>query len=170
PVWEEVIIHLPRSVRLVCLSATVSNAEELADWISTVRGPTAAVIEEKRPVELRHLYLAGDRSSERLHLLPTLVDGRPNPEANRLDAAAVRGPKQRQRGGGGKRLFTPRRVEVVDRLEEERMLPAIYFIFSRAACDDAVSACLDAGIRLTTPEERERIRAICDEHLESLTA
>src|SRR5438874_6101703 len=46
PVWEEVIIHLPRSARLVCLSATVSNAEELADWISTVRGPTTAVIEE----------------------------------------------------------------------------------------------------------------------------
>src|SRR5918995_1281817 len=61
PVWEEVIVHLPREVRLVCLSATVSNAEELADWISTVRGPTAAIIEEKRPVELQHLYLAGDR-------------------------------------------------------------------------------------------------------------
>src|SRR5207253_3942542 len=32
PVWEEVIIHLPRSVRLVCLSATVSNAEQIVDW------------------------------------------------------------------------------------------------------------------------------------------
>jgi ATP-dependent RNA helicase HelY len=170
PVWEEVIVHLPRDVRLVCLSATVSNAEEIADWISTVRGPTAAIIEERRPVELRHLYLAGDRGSERLHLLPTLVDGRPNPEASRLDASAVRVPRQRQRGsGGGRRLFTPRRVEVVDRLEEERMLPAIYFIFSRAACDDAVSQCLDAGIRLTTPEERERIRSICDEHTAGLT-
>jgi len=169
PVWEEVIIHLPRSARLVCLSATVSNAEELADWISTVRGPTTAVIEERRPVELHNLYLAGDRGSERLHLLPTLVDGRPNPEANRLDAAAVRMPRRQQRGSGGRRLFTPRRVEVVDRLEEERMLPAIYFIFSRAACDDAVSSCLDAGVRLTTPEERDRIRAICDEHTDSLS-
>jgi ATP-dependent RNA helicase HelY len=170
PVWEEVIIHLPRTVQLVCLSATVSNAEEIADWISTVRGPTAAIIEEKRPVELRHLYLAGDRGSERLHLLPTLVDGRPNPEATRLDASAIRAPRHRQRGGGGgKRLFTPRRVEVVDRLEDERMLPAIYFIFSRAACDDAVSACLDAGMRLTTPEERVRIRAICDEHTDALS-
>src|SRR3954454_19764314 len=97
PVWEEVIIHLPRDVRLVCLSATVSNAEELADWISTVRGPTTAIIEEQRPVELHNLYLAGDRGSERLHLLPTLVDGRPNPEASRLDASAVRGPRHHQR-------------------------------------------------------------------------
>ncbi|MEZ5250963.1 MAG: hypothetical protein R2713_17645 [Ilumatobacteraceae bacterium] len=43
PVWEEVIIHLPAWVRLVCLSATVSNAQELTDWIQTVRGPTAVV-------------------------------------------------------------------------------------------------------------------------------
>src|SRR5437588_6161266 len=90
PVWEEVIIHAPPAVRLVCLSATVSNAEELADWISTVRGPTAAVIEDKRPVDLVNLYCVGDRSSPELHLLPTLVDGRPNPEASRLDAESLR--------------------------------------------------------------------------------
>ena len=170
PVWEEVIIHLPRDVRLVCLSATVSNAEELADWISTVRGPTAAVIEEKRPVELRHLYMAGDRTSERLHLLPTLVDGHPNTEAARLDADAVRGPRRRGRfDGGGKQLYTPNRLDVIDRLNDENMLPAIYFIFSRAACDDAVRRCVDAGLRLTTPEERTRIRAICEERTASLT-
>ena len=90
PVWEEVIIHTPQSARLVCLSATVSNAEELADWMSTVRGTTATIIEERRPVELQNLYLIGDRTSDRLHLLPTLVDGRPNPEASRLDAEAAR--------------------------------------------------------------------------------
>ncbi|HET8621470.1 MAG TPA: DEAD/DEAH box helicase, partial [Acidimicrobiales bacterium] len=57
PVWEEVIIHLPPEVQLVCLSATVSNAEELAEWLTTVRGETALVLEERRPVELRNLYL-----------------------------------------------------------------------------------------------------------------
>src|SRR5436189_766329 len=60
PVWEEVIIHAPHNVGLVCLSATVSNAEELSDWIHTVRGATEAVIEERRPVELQNLYLLGD--------------------------------------------------------------------------------------------------------------
>src|SRR5438270_1688590 len=89
-VWEEIIIHADPDVRLVCLSATVSNAEELADWIETVRGPTAAVIEERRPVELHHLYMVADRESDRLHLLPTFVDGRPNPEAIRLDAGSAR--------------------------------------------------------------------------------
>jgi ATP-dependent RNA helicase HelY len=87
-VWEEVIIHTPPEVDLVCLSATVSNAEEFADWVQTVRGATAAVIEERRPVELHNLYLIGDRGADRLHLLPTFVDGRPNPEA----ALPVAGP------------------------------------------------------------------------------
>jgi superfamily II RNA helicase len=73
PVWEEVIVHLPAPVRLVCLSATVSNAEEVAAWIETVRGPTAAIIEEERPVRLEHRYLVAERGTERLHLLPTFV-------------------------------------------------------------------------------------------------
>ena len=79
PVWEEVIIHLPPEVDLVCLSATVSNAEELADWVGTVRGSTRAIIEEHRPVPLHNLFLLGDRRGDHLLLLPTLVDERPNP-------------------------------------------------------------------------------------------
>ncbi|MEY2453457.1 MAG: ATP-dependent helicase HelY [Acidimicrobiaceae bacterium] len=167
PVWEEVILHLPAEVHLVCLSATVSNAEELADWISTVRGPTAAIIEDKRPVDLENLYCVGDRSSPELHLLPTLVDGRPNPEASRLDAESLRDP--RIRGRPRRRFFTPRRVEVVERLSDEDLLPAIFFIFSRAACDDAVDACVSAGLRLADPDERPRIRAIAEHHVESLS-
>ena len=73
PVWEEVIVHLPAPVKLVCLSATVSNAEEVAAWIETVRGPTTAIIEEERPVRLEHRYLVAERGTERLHLLPTFV-------------------------------------------------------------------------------------------------
>ncbi|MDQ1379112.1 MAG: ATP-dependent helicase HelY [Acidimicrobiaceae bacterium] len=167
PVWEEVIIHTPPAVDLVCLSATVSNAEELADWIRTVRGDTAAVIEERRPVELHNLYLLGDRSSDRLLLFPTLVDGRPNPEASALDSKTLRQPGQRGRPRG--RLVTPRRPEVVELLAEAEMLPAIYFIFSRAACDDAVTQCVREGHRFTTPEERRQIRAIVEAHVETLS-
>ena len=167
PVWEEVIIHAPAGVDLVCLSATVSNAEELADWIRTVRGATTAVIEDRRPVQLHDLYLLGDKSSDRLLLLPTLVDGRPNAEAAALDSKTLRHPGMRGRPRG--RLFTPRRVEVVDLLEDHDMLPAIYFIFSRAACDDAVAQCVREGKRLTTVEERRQIRAIAEEHVEPLS-
>jgi len=54
---------------------------------------------------------------------------------------------------------------VVERLDDEAMLPAIYFIFSRAACDDAAKAVLDAGVRLTTGDERDQIREIVDRRL-----
>ncbi len=168
PVWEEVIIHLPPAVRLVCLSATVSNAEELAAWMTTVRGPTAAVIEERRPVSLESLYLIGDRTAERLHLLPTLVDGRPNPEAHRLDSEAVRGVRGPRRTQARRKLYTPARLEVLDRLEEASMLPAITFIFSRNGCDEAARSVTAAGVRLTTGAERDRIREIVDEHVAAL--
>ncbi|HEX3394651.1 MAG TPA: DEAD/DEAH box helicase [Acidimicrobiales bacterium] len=175
PVWEEVIIHLPPEVILVCLSATVSNAEEFADWVATVRGETAAVIEERRPVELIHLYMVGDRQADGLHLLPTFVDGKPNPEAVRLDARASGGRDRSDRAGRDRgrprgRLYAPRRAEAVERLHTESMLPAIFFIFSRAACDDAVRQCLDYGLRLTTPAERTAIRAIAEAKAETLSA
>jgi ATP-dependent RNA helicase HelY len=168
PVWEEVIIHLAPEVLLICLSATVSNAEELAEWISTVRGPTDAVIEERRPVELQNLYLVGDKASQELHLLPTLVDDHPNPEADRLDDEALHVRGRGARGRPRRRFFTPRRVEVIERLQDEGMLPAITFIFSRKACDEARDTCLDAGLRLTTPDERARVRAIVDERTAGL--
>ena len=106
-VWEEVIIHLPPEVDLVCLSATVSNAEEVAAWMQTVRGATEAVIEERRPVELAHLYLVGERGAGALHLLPTFVghgrDGRPNPEVERLDGPAPHAAAAAPGGTGGSR-------------------------------------------------------------------
>ncbi|MPY93876.1 MAG: DEAD/DEAH box helicase [Acidimicrobiia bacterium] len=166
PVWEEVIIHAPPQVRLVCLSATVSNAQELADWIALVRGACDVVVETERPVRLENLFMAADRTAERLHLIPTLLDGRPNPEGRRFDAVA---PRPRGRPGRPRSRFaTPRRFEVVDELAGRDLVPALYFIFSRAACEDAVQACLTSGVRLTTPDERERVRAIAEEHTRGL--
>src|SRR5579872_7608510 len=60
-VWEEVIIHLPESVRVVALSATVSNAEEFGEWLSSVRGGTDVIVDEHRPVPLWQHVLAGHR-------------------------------------------------------------------------------------------------------------
>ena len=167
-VWEEVIIHLPQTVELVCLSATVSNAEEVADWIATVRGHMATIIEERRPVELTNLYAVAERNSSEIHVLPTFVpdpglgaEPRPNPEAAKLDARGS--GRDRDRARPRSRLATPRRSELVSYLQEHSMLPAIAFIFSRAACDDAVQQCLASGLRLTNADERLALRAIADE-------
>ncbi len=166
PVWEEVLIHTPPDVGFVCLSATVSNAAELGEWIGTLRGPTDTVVEHERPIRLDPLYLVGDRTTERDHLLPVVVDGRPNPEGSRFDADRPRHPGQRR---GRRRFVTPRRLETIERLDDEDLLPAIYFIFSRAACTDAANHCLDAGLRLTDADERRRIRAIAEARVAPLS-
>ncbi|CAN5844025.1 DEAD/DEAH box helicase [soil metagenome] len=171
PVWEEVIIHLPAHVQLVCLSATVSNSAELASWIQTVRGPTTPVVELRRPVHLHDHYLVDDRTNDRLHFLPTFVGGRANPDAARLDASAVRrGDRRPARGSGRRMLTTPGRIDTVDLLAQRDLLPAIVFIFSRNQCDEAARTALAAGIRLTDSIERDRIRAIVDGRLEGIDA
>ncbi len=167
PVWEEVLVHTPASARFVCLSATVSNSDELGEWIATLRGPTHTVLEHNRPIRLDPVLMVGDRSAEREHLVPLLVHGRPNPEGHRFDVdrPVRRGPSGRPRS----RFFTPRRVETIERLHTEALLPAIYFIFSRNACDDAAKACRNAGVRLTGSDERARIRAIAEARTDSLS-
>ncbi|GAB3655493.1 hypothetical protein GCM10027591_11000 [Zhihengliuella somnathii] len=60
-VWEEVIIHLPQHVQVISLSATVSNAEEFGGWLDTVRGDTAIVVSEHRPVPLWQHVMANGR-------------------------------------------------------------------------------------------------------------
>ena len=172
-VWEEVLIHLPLSVAVVCLSATVSNAEEFGEWIGALRGPTRVVIEERRPVPLENLYMVG----RELHAMHVERDGRmvANPYVASLDRREIRERAYRRRGDGRRqvgrierpreghrRVYAPTREEVVDVLDREGMLPAIYFVFSRAGCEKGVRWLMDSGVRLTTPEEEERIRAAAD--------
>jgi ATP-dependent RNA helicase HelY len=169
PVWEEVIVHTPPSVRFVCLSATVSNAEELAGWITAARGPTETVVEHERPVDLVNHFLVYDKGTGDLVQVETLVDGRPNPEGTRFDAPVADGPKhERYRSRGRHRWGTPRRVEIIEHLRDASLLPAICFVFSRKGCDDAARSALDAGLRLTTAPERARIRAIVETHVDHL--
>jgi ATP-dependent RNA helicase HelY len=167
PVWEEVILHLPRHVALVCLSATVSNSDEVGGWLESVRGPTGIVVETTRPVELTNLYAVGDRRGDRLHLLPTLVDGRPNPEGTRFDPDLRRGRGDRRKK---KRppWRTPSRLELLDALEDDDLLPVIWFVFSRKGCDEAATTLRRAGARYTDDEEAARIRAIAEERLDGL--
>ncbi|MCZ6567988.1 MAG: DEAD/DEAH box helicase, partial [Actinobacteria bacterium] len=156
--WEEVIIHCPRHVQFVCLSATISNNKQFADWVGERRGSTRLITTEERPVPLESMYMLKDRmGSHALHLLPTFVirDGRrrANPRLEHM-LGLERGRKRR--------FKTPNRIETIEALASENMLPAIYFIFSRAGCDAAVNRLMEAGVRLTDPEERQAIREIAE--------
>ncbi|MBL1101879.1 DEAD/DEAH box helicase [Streptomyces coffeae] len=182
-VWEEVIIHLPESVTLVSLSATVSNAEEFGDWLDTVRGDTEVIVSEHRPVPLWQHVLAGRRMYDlfeekngqegdqrgRREVNPDLVrlarmeNSRPafgrDKRRGRSMREADRERERRQRS----RIWTPGRPEVIDRLDAEGLLPAITFIFSRAGCESAVQQCLYAGLRLNDDTARAQVRSIVEE-------
>ncbi|WP_299086785.1 RNA helicase [uncultured Microbacterium sp.] len=193
-VWEEVIIHLPPHVRLVSLSATVSNAEEFGDWLDTVRGDTDVIVSETRPVPLeQHVLVRGDLLplfDDRAGVATALV----NQELMRIRSpkgATVAGSQRAQqfRSSGGsagaarrphkggarplrsanvQRIERLDRPDVVELLARANLLPAIFFIFSRVGCDSAVQQVRRAGVRLTTRDERDEIRQIIDERLRTL--
>ena len=162
-VWEEIIIHAPPRLQMVCLSATVSNASEFAGWVRQRRGKTRLVRATRRPVPLRDFYALRDRyGPQGLRLLPTFVrmQGRRKPNPRIISLLA---------GGRNRRRFAaPRRAQVVETLAAEGLLPAIYFIFSRAGCEAAASAVANAGIRLTSPEHRRTIRSVAEAHTSHL--
>ncbi len=173
-VWEEVILHLPRDVKIVSLSATVSNAEEFGAWLDEVRGETSIIVSEIRPVPLVQHVLFGDE------LLPLFdQDGkgnRVNPELVHKHATKLKQPAHKptrgRRGWGDRpelaRIERLSKPEVVEILEEEELLPAIFFVFSRAGCESAVKACISGGIRLTTTEEKQEIRRVVEEKTYSI--
>jgi ATP-dependent RNA helicase HelY len=183
-VWEEVIIQLPRHVRVVALSATVSNAEDFGAWLALVRGDCALVLEERRPVPLRHHYYVNDRIHDTFRTARSgstpgqreaasqARGGVPNPEVLMLEQRARRRVVDRRgrRTRDGVRLRWPSREEVAAELARRGWLPAIVFVFSRQGCDDAVAQLRQARVVLTTEEERVRIAEEVDGRLWELPA
>lgn len=178
-VWEEVIIHLPEAVRLVSLSATVSNAEEFGDWLQAVRGDTDVIVSEQRPVPLEQHVLVGGKLVDLFDSSGQAATHRVNPELQRLARAggrSIRGRSERGRRGSDRGRFHQGaqgagridRPDVVALLHSKHLLPAIVFIFSRAGCDQAVRQVLRSGIRLTDTAERDEIRAIVEERARML--
>lgn len=177
-VWEEVILHLPKDVKVVSLSATVSNAEEFGAWLDEVRGNTKVIVSEIRPVPLHQHVLFG---SELLELFESgSSQSRVNPELLQKHQARARSPiRTRGKWGGSKHSSQERnqmirqfprleKSEVVERLDELELLPAIFFIFSRAGCDGAVTNCRRAGLRLTNKEEQKIIRQVAEARCSSI--
>ncbi len=155
-VWEEILIHLPERIQVVSLSATVSNAEEFGEWLKTVRGETEVVLSEIRPVPLYQHILIGNR------ILDLFVDdGRVNPEISRLERNSIkRVPSGSWKESKFSTIKNLTRPEVVEKLKARGFLPAIYFIFSRAGCDAAVTSCIKEGLSLTNSEEKTAIREV----------
>ncbi|AZZ39238.1 RNA helicase [Acidipropionibacterium jensenii] len=192
PVWEEVILGLAESVRLVCLSATVSNAEEFGEWLAEVRGDIRIVVSETRPVPLTQHVAVSRRI---IDLFAPDQPGDVNPELVRIareEARFQRDDSRRPRGrnGKGRRSVSygsgrfggatsrqdrngpehrgprnsPSRSQVVRSLRQAGLLPAIIFVFSRTGCDAAVSQLMNSDVVLTNGAEADRLREIAERH------
>ncbi len=171
-VWEECLIFAPAGMRFVCLSATISNIDELGGWIRAVREHDLRVVtSENRPVPLRHrLYhprfgVFDVRKLEHQRQLAKR-SGRLLGEPKK----SARGAKGR--GRGGRRPFQPRgdrdgpTLDLLDELEEQELLPALVFAFSRRDCERLARANLKRR-DLLNEEERGRMRALQEELVET---
>jgi ATP-dependent RNA helicase HelY len=195
-VWEEVIIHLPEDVQVVSLSATVSNAEEFGAWLGEVRGDTAVIVEEHRPVPLWQHMMVGQGLYDLFTDEVSSATGVPDPtrvnpgllerirggdRATGHDGGADGRGRTQKSGGrgrdrdrgrpprqGGRFGGGPTRSEVIERLNRDGLLPAITFIFSRIGCTSAVSQLLASGMRLIPPGEGDRIRRTVEERIQGL--
>jgi len=139
-VWEETIIHCPSRTQIIALSATISNADQLQNWIEKVHGPTVLVNSNKRPVPLDFIFC----SAKGLH--PLL-----NNKGNGIhpNCKVWRAPKGQKKRGKVGRIMQPKSPPigfVISKLAERDMLPAIYFIFSRRGCDKAVEHIKDLSL------------------------
>ncbi len=159
-VWEEIIIQAPGHIKFIGLSATISNFQEVAEWMSVQRGDVATVSVTKRPVELR-LWL-----SVRNQFYPLLDERGTIPRETRHAAQAE--------DSADFRLSQLRRapendlLPVVDRLRKREFLPAIYFIFSRRGCREALARCATHGFDLTTGAEKAQIDELVKQRLEQI--
>lgn len=107
-VWEESIMFLPKHMRILGLSATIPNIEQLARWIESIhKSPVKIVMEDKRPVPLHFYFNCQNQILDRLESLARARSLRPN------------------------KLTT-----LIDYLNEKEALPAIYFVFGRRQAED----------------------------------
>ena len=140
-VWEESLIFAPESIGVIALSATISNLEEFAGWIQAIRNqPMELVRTSKRPVPLDHSLFTGEFGIQGL---------------KQIKGALRRPPKGRK-----KRTF-----DILDHLQKDKLLPALYFCFSRRACE--VRAKENMHRDLLTGEEHRRISAMFEELAET---
>jgi len=159
-VWEEIIIQAPPHIKFIGLSATISNFQEVAEWMSLQRGDIATVSVTKRPVELR-LWLA-----MRNEFYPLLDEqgGIPRETRQRAQAETATDYRLSQLRRPPENDLLP----VVDRLRRREFLPAIYFIFSRRGCREALARCAVHGFDLTTDAEKAQIDAALRARLEQI--
>ncbi len=143
-VWEEVLIYLPHRVKLLLLSATLENGDEIANWLAEIRGvPCTVVNSERRPVLLFPLFLFPNGEitplSDRRGLLPQIKSFLQSDSRSRRKR---RPPGPQQYG------------DIINHLRIHNLLPAIFFLKSRSDCDQTLVTCIPAPKNSFQEEKR----------------
>jgi superfamily II RNA helicase len=153
-VWEEVMIYLPSRIPLLMLSATVGNADQIADWLASVRDKTCLVVEAAdRPVELYPLFFHPSGT-----LLPLVS---PSTKRVKLDKKVRAYLEKKDPPQLARRRELPPFGDIIRALRKYHLLPAIFFLKSRADCDRALDLC--TGNRPKGEKRRERLNERIDE-------
>lgn len=158
-VWEESVIYSPKAVQILALSATIANANELCEWISSVHGTTKLIETSHRPVPLRFYYFKD------VNLLPLLTSNEAlNPQLQEhKDSFKAHKQKFKDLHRLKHQKRKARIVDVIRELGKRGFLPAIYFVFSRRGCDLALRECQELGFSLLTIEERKILSKLIQE-------
>jgi ATP-dependent RNA helicase HelY len=149
-VWEETMIYLPQRIPLLLLSATIGNGGQISQWLTTIRQRECRVVAaDERPVPLMPLFLHPTGT-----LLPLLTSGQADARRRLSKKVAALASAQRP-----PLLAPPGKLppfgDILRLLRKYRLLPAIFFLKSRADCDNALPLC--SGNLLTDPRRKERL-------------
>ena len=187
-VWEESLISCPSHIRILALSATIGNPDQIREWIGRIHGPTDVIKSNYRPVPLRYFF------STYQGIYPFFADYDRGPGSPRgllrlsskaLDSSCDINPilksrltqytkkvlasASKSRSGKGSMKYNQRLIEgfyraefaqIVKELQDSQKLPAIFFIFSRVGCQEAAESTMNALRRasLLTIEEKEYVQ------------
>ena len=115
--WEEIIIHLPKDIKLLCLSATIGNENEFLNWIVSQRGPTDLIQSKIRPVPLEISLITASKDDEQILAIKSTEDKRNKP-IFKLDKKF-------------KRFRKPSLSDLISYIMNKKATPCILFYFSR---------------------------------------
>ena len=156
-VWEEIMIYLPSRIPLLMLSATIGNAEQIAAWLSSIRSKYCTVIVETiRPVPLFPLFF---HPSGTLLPLTTPVKAGVRPQLYKKINQFIKTGRQRN---FGHYRNSPPFGDILRVLKRYDLLPAIFFLKSRADCDGALDSC--RGNQILAPGRIQRLNLKMEEY------
>ncbi|GIW21368.1 MAG: hypothetical protein KatS3mg068_0375 [Candidatus Sericytochromatia bacterium] len=138
-VWEEVIIHCPKHILFVALSATISNSQEVAKWIRSIHNNVIVINHDERPVPIKYLYFKDNKIFNIF-------------ENNKVNKSLFKELKNNK-------LKKENPVTVINKLRDKHLLPAIFFVFSRKGCDNRLEFCMSHNLDLTNHEEKNVIKS-----------